>query len=698
MPDKQFEISFSQMAHNQVSEQVPSLLKDVVGFQLLDKDEDETKGCGAVLAMLGKTLVAMPVFFLNGDVKTVGLYVVTQDLFLPVDDKWIGVLREKGTRVFGDSVQSPNDKNQGIPPGQVSIDLAQLAGFGKLASAETLLTKDEAHAMLTYNGIPGEFSLEKEVPNLGKMASAVFAHEFCTNTDFANALMQHYTVEDLQKLASDAVKLTVVKDNPTEKTEKVTLFTAMKDQGAENLTAREKEQLVRNGVYAKDDRKIHTTVFSPATDELRWETPTEAGWYRFRTADGKSIEGAVFQNIGGSDCCTNSLGYSGGNRGLLFNTPEGKADATMGRPSIVVEAGDKSVAYDCKIKPDTVAQRIKEKKNSGKPCTKRAIVEIAGKEHGGRAVIFDTKGHATAGYIYQSEVDGEFSLNGNRICFVETAASLQILGQLLLVPTEARILSVKEIRHSFSPCDFTDIDAMISKTAGAHSLTVVDRDGQFIMRSIHGSFDTLDKVAALSRLMMVEGLQAGIAQRLLNQATREKQASVLLKYAYPYMQGDLQNRANGPVDMDGGTSPVVTEESGIGRQEIERNKGGINAEEGQTAGNDKAKKDFLLKATNAANAGEKQVADLYMLQALLDSTDEEEVLGQLRTRTIQAMDGYGRSLFYLYWHKDEYTTKYGDTDYTRWIKTLTQAFKITGDIVYQLKLKRATVDNNDILA
>ena len=64
-----FEQAFSSLAYAYLKDKAPRLLDYLVGFQLVDRNDDNTKAVAVFGFKLGTQWLYAPVFFLNGDLK-----------------------------------------------------------------------------------------------------------------------------------------------------------------------------------------------------------------------------------------------------------------------------------------------------------------------------------------------------------------------------------------------------------------------------------------------------------------------------------------------------------------------------------------------------------------------------------------------------------------------------------------------------
>ena len=100
-----FEQAFSNLAHAYLRDSAPKLLDHEIGFQLLDRDRENTKAVGVFAFKVGSSWLYAPVFFLNGDLKGHELlYIKNQDMFVPLKENWINYLINRKPNILGASV------------------------------------------------------------------------------------------------------------------------------------------------------------------------------------------------------------------------------------------------------------------------------------------------------------------------------------------------------------------------------------------------------------------------------------------------------------------------------------------------------------------------------------------------------------------------------------------------------------------
>ena len=91
-----FEQRFGQLVDAELNEKLPSLVEYRVGFQVIDKTEDESKAVGIYAFVMNNTWIYIPVFFIEGKLEGFELmYIKQKDLFVPALDNWIAAINEQ---------------------------------------------------------------------------------------------------------------------------------------------------------------------------------------------------------------------------------------------------------------------------------------------------------------------------------------------------------------------------------------------------------------------------------------------------------------------------------------------------------------------------------------------------------------------------------------------------------------------------
>lgn len=125
--DKSFEQTFSSLAYAHHADKAPRLRDYLVGFQLIERDDDANKAAGAFGFKVGDEWFFGPVFFINSEIKGHEiLYIEAQDQFVPLKEKWVDfILSRRPHRLGGGS-------------GLASLEGSDYPDFGQLADPPSL--------------------------------------------------------------------------------------------------------------------------------------------------------------------------------------------------------------------------------------------------------------------------------------------------------------------------------------------------------------------------------------------------------------------------------------------------------------------------------------------------------------------------------------------------------------------------------
>lgn len=169
-PEETFEQAFASLAFSYVKDKAPRLLDFVKGFQLVDRNDDNTKAVGVFGFQLpgGKWLYA-PVFFLNGDLKGHELlYVKDQDAFVPLDEGWVNYLVGRSPQHTGQpthetvrslGIMQPDIRNLSIPPFYSKYGAAALPWYQEFLPVLGYLATTPPEQLAKYAGLDERFNV-----------------------------------------------------------------------------------------------------------------------------------------------------------------------------------------------------------------------------------------------------------------------------------------------------------------------------------------------------------------------------------------------------------------------------------------------------------------------------------------------------------------------------------------------------------
>jgi len=130
--ETEFEQAFSSLAYAYLKDKAPRLLDYLVGFQLVDRNEDNTKAMGVFGFSVGDQWLYAPVFFLNGDLKGHELlYLKNKDAFVPMKENWVNYLISRKPHVLGEQSEKDTFELGGLQPDIYGMSQSPSTGFGK---------------------------------------------------------------------------------------------------------------------------------------------------------------------------------------------------------------------------------------------------------------------------------------------------------------------------------------------------------------------------------------------------------------------------------------------------------------------------------------------------------------------------------------------------------------------------------------
>ena len=300
----------AQAAYSQITEAMPSLKDYLLGFGMVDADEEENKGVGVLLAKIGDTYIYIPSIYKHGQICDMDvLYDPENNRFLPVQDNTLSYLMSKKTDITGQNVEKPQMSRGGTNGGAGSVSLnLPFTMFTKVASA---LSQSDMNtvacgtiAQIILNNQQGTINQGLEsisAPNLGKLASAAMSEALLNKLDTPegyNAFAQWYDKADIDKLVDILIDNVVIDRTKTEgkapdpATAPVKVLTAASAE-ARDLSDEDKSTILRDGAIIVDNRGLIPTQIYKQKQNSDWQTPSQNGLYELLRLDGSTVTAYV---------------------------------------------------------------------------------------------------------------------------------------------------------------------------------------------------------------------------------------------------------------------------------------------------------------------------------------------------------------------------------------------------------------------
>jgi len=322
-PDqKQLESDFSQLAFQFIQDRAASLTPYMLGFEVVERDDDGGKVCGVFGYKIGKSYYMVPVFFINGQIKGINsIYSKDTNTFSPLSEGVINKLMSRDTIELGKSVnrvdayrsfenpslthiKDPYNKIASVS--NVSDILRDMWAGVKAAGVEIFDDKTASREFANlYLSVKGEgfpaydaetSPLKEIIKKAGPTLNGKFLEKCAKDSGFASAVADMYGSP-----SSVSVPMGMYADNAlefqtklTKKAEKITVVTQAKGMSEEDA-----KRIVRTGFTIKDTRsadevsKLYDVQFLK-----RLTAPSRPGRYSFLMRSGDFTEAWVLRPFG----------------------------------------------------------------------------------------------------------------------------------------------------------------------------------------------------------------------------------------------------------------------------------------------------------------------------------------------------------------------------------------------------------------
>ena len=656
MAGSSFEMSLSQLADAQINQDAPSLSNSKVGFQLIDKNDDDTRGVGVMVFKVGKQWIYVPIFYLNGQIKGTDLmYLQQQAVFCPCKENWLTFFKSRQSSPLA-SVSDVDEKSKAERgrPGAVNI----LGPETRIIKTASLLDDKQVRPMFELDGEKNQFDLKMWLPRLGKEACVKFLYALNHSAEFSNNILRFYTPEDIGMMVKAAADKIDENAKPAE-TGGLQILTVDMPEAA-HLDEEQKKSLIKDKIYIIDDRKETSTVFKNKVQHKGLNTPTATGYYHILMPDGGYKEFYVFMPASATDS------------GSGLNPRLHPLDTIWRSDTIVLlEPGkDKAVrAYDRNI----LGAKLPEPKplsEVGKPISSMKEAATGYKDY----VIFDSKGNSK---IFTPSGDGWVGnvlrghLKGREhpmlLKLTEHDGVLYRAADTMFVPKNARCI---ELGYDTLYTGSLSALSAYLKDKGVIKPLKVYSDGMEV--TISGDDYTtgpISKTAAIRELVIKHVIGAETAKHMVKEAMSSRKPHAdryMIKYAF-----------NTPAQLDSSAmNPAPNEQSDtiVGAN--------------QSGGDIKSLED-------ASNAGQKDVMDVSVLKQLATGSNTLDKINEYLPDLIKGMDRIGRLMFLYYWNNEDFKERYGQDEMTDLEDSLREVFKSLSDLV--LFLHKKSVSPNSVL-
>jgi hypothetical protein len=745
-----FEAKFAQMASATLAERAPSLQEEHVGFQLIDKNDEDTKAVGVSAYVINDLFAYIPVFFINGELKGMELlYVFQRDVFVPADDSWISMLKQEGLNSLG----KPTDSNESRNPtdffyapedvmtpeyegrfnyktatAKVCLDLKR--AFDKFANDRNSRIKlDELKAMTSIPVVEGGFTglvkealstvdLLEQIPQMDKQAQEAFIYTVLKNPDFANAMFNHYSTDEVHKLLKTAAD-EVVKEGDKD-VDEVTFMTSNATGDMTVIPDKEKKLLIENGIYVKDTRTNFSKVYQDEIDTSVFQNPTEPNIYDVMMYDGSTERYLILfpNNLVDGSRYTRQWDHQNADRevALIPMTGNKKYHCCKARDVwCKISAGVTSTQQAILQKGQDANLR-----NMGR--LRKQDLKDWEKVFGGKVLLVQSPG-----CVFQTEfcsddtVKGEILLRRTAgdpyvdrnywrdnpvkdLCshFVGSEGSLNVYDYNMIIPEGTKIYT-QERDKTLKLGAPKVVGLRFAKEASSVGMSALSLHvvGERVTIGFKGETSApLHKHAAIKYLTMEHKIEGGQSINLIKEASEAKHGRKIFRVIHA-ADANIFKQADSINNMaDYGTSVNPPFNGGPrGRREnavtTKTHTSSGRALSGPVDASNQPimPQEVIDRATRASQAGITEVFNVEVMKGLIDVADLNQLKKGYLAKMVKGMDATGRILFLYYWHQEKFEETYGMNDTQKLENTLRSVFQSMGDLILFLREKSTYNDN-----
>lgn len=704
-----FEQQFGILANAEITDKFPQLDSMKLAFQLIDKTDDNTKAVGASVYIVGKTVIFVPAFFRNGQLKTGDMMLIGQSqTFLPLSDPWLAWIKNKDLAPEGELVSAKDMDPIGTTKGTTIREIADpimktasqklypsenipgmyfwsyVNGIEKSAKLAEDTMKDSPASMSSVY-LKGLCKLDPELTktaaqmnvfdtalHMGKEATASMLDNM-TKTDLLNATLSFYNPEELQKFAYAAQDM----DEPP-------AFKVIMpfEKEAKELSGKELNALYKDGFFIKvaKEGNVPKVIRKQKVNNL-FGMLKEPGKTSLLQPDGTLREAYIAKLPPSTDTRmgANDVNSYVANRNHL-NEPHPFADEKAEFIAITSDgisyarSGVMELLADRKNLDDAILSEI------GEPLKGKGTMNSRDAKDSGVLFVYPD---GTCEEIYsemKSVGDNTWSRYNDTYQLADEKSGLirpLVTGNQVLVPAGTRVVEFNKV--GMPMVTMATLESFIENYTQKHYKKARIYN--------NGSEYTVSGDNTKNANQMLSFKEAALAL-VSDYGVAPADAKVMLKDASNGATYDNPRSTTYMIEKIAGLEDGTWEDANIPMDKHINRPPQISQRELPTFLEDPAQ---LEKAvTTAAQNGIKEVFDVTILKLLVKQNRFFDEIQEDLPVFMQVLDSLCRKLFQFYWHTEKMEEKYGMVK----LKSLEESIKVTLDSLSELTIffKLRTVD------
>ena len=677
-----FEQKFGILSNSAINEKMPGLEDDSLGFQVVQSEDDDSRGFGVQIYDIGKHLVLVPMFFLKGKIKGGEvMYVKDLNKFMPLTEMDVNTLKSGKKFSMGD-VEDEKEKNKGTA---YRVSTMELNWLNSKRAGEVSLVNVEDIQKMFEQSVDGQLLVNlNNVRMFGPKAAADLTKQLTTSPKLANALLSVHQAEEIYNALLPMVKAhdTIAKVASVRKHKPLVFIDDPYCKEAADLSDEQKRLLMQYGIVSIDNRKEASVAMKEKKAVTRWSSPKSNGKYDILMRDGSIVKGDILtvdaDKMGYCECCS----------GPEYCSKE-EAKVTVIIDDTITTKKVSDVCIDTNtVQPTSVGSEVtaealrslivkdnESKWGDGKPFTKNA------------AIIYDQK--------HDIAYKGDIEVSGNEIVFKDGSKDLRIVltgksgalfvkSGILYVPNTAKIVKLYDYKEGSNwSSRQSDIVSAALVNGGFETVKVASDGRNWRVDDKRGGTEPSNYATNFRYLMENIGLRAKQANDIL-QAAKEQAGWNRMGEPISFWCKVAVQPPPPPNDLDPTEDPWF----GTGDDHF------ITREAGKISG--PLDEGAIERIRKASNTGVKEIVDTQLMSELAKSAYSVDKVQDYLPIISKALDRICRSLVMFYWHNEDFEERYGKQNMPQLEDALKDNIRAIGDLIGYLRDKSVQdTDEND---
>lgn len=684
-PDQEFEQAFFQLAYDKIQEKLFNLLPFLVGFEIVNKNDEGTKALGVFgfKSNNGQTLF-IPAFFINGTVKGLDLmYSKNNEQFYPLSEDYAEMfLKDEVTGIGETSKENRNQINSRMP----STDLQNLVRppqMGKRAEVK-------------------HTSLIEFVQDSNNIIKEAFYDLFKENDGFCEAVLRFYPIEKVAKaLVLDQVKVAEAKD-PEIKLMKL-------GESLDELSDDQKLEVVKKGYFLLDKRKpMSKSKLGLFKYSETFTNPTESGFYSYVTTRGKLRHALILvkpkqlrQQFNHDEAVIIDL-----KKGDGFVAPITKifVKARYAVPDFSEVVNELDEPAEVTPSFDSTYMLVNESLTATEPF--KVLANYKG-DDGVRVIEVERTWYICEKPHNNSFYNTELAPFTKYKIFLtkKKGDKLEYRGNNIYLPKGFKLLNVDfgKFDEANIPGGLHDINAALRADA-VFPFSLTSNGSEYFVSVAESKKKYDSPLSAKIGMVLDIGLDEKVASDLVDSIhyTGAKVGHIKLAYTGENFfalrePSPYANQLGQPTygDGDGGTySQVGPQDDHYVGNPTQMGKATMPEVTGEEPQNGQGTSEAINTANQLAQQGQKNIFDTQAIATLSKYVMPQQKTMSYMPEFVSALDKLGRMLFLVYWETEKFEEAYGRTELPEMVELLSNVFKNLGDLVIYLKRKAPELSIN----